>query len=62
MDKLRDAVRRINRDDDGNPYLDDVTIDRAIRARGQPAIQGTVVRGGGVLTGPFPDKQAVRHT
>jgi hypothetical protein len=23
--------RRINRDDDGNPYLDDVTIDRAIR-------------------------------
>ena len=31
MDKLRDAVRRINRDDDGNPYLDDVTIDRAIR-------------------------------
>ncbi len=31
MDKLRDAIRRINRDDDGNPYLDDVTIDRAIR-------------------------------
>jgi type I restriction enzyme, R subunit len=31
MDKLRDAVRRINRDDDGNPFLDDVTIDRAIR-------------------------------
>jgi hypothetical protein len=30
-DKLRDAIRRINRDEDGNPYLDDVTIDRAIR-------------------------------
>jgi hypothetical protein len=27
---LRDNVG-CNRDDDGNPYLDDVTIDRAIR-------------------------------
>jgi hypothetical protein len=26
-----DGKRRINRDDDGNPHLDDVTIDRAIR-------------------------------
>lgn len=30
-DKLRQAIRRINRDESGNEYLDDVTIDRAIR-------------------------------
>jgi type I restriction enzyme R subunit len=30
-DKLRQAIRRINRDENGNEFLDDVTIDRAIR-------------------------------
>lgn len=29
--KLREAIRRINRDDNGNEFLDDVTIERAIR-------------------------------
>lgn len=29
--RLREAIRRINRDDDGNEFLDDVTIERAIQ-------------------------------
>lgn len=28
--KLREAIRRVNRDDTGQPFLDDVTIERAI--------------------------------
>ncbi|MCK5602901.1 type I restriction endonuclease subunit R, partial [Candidatus Pacearchaeota archaeon] len=30
LPKLRDAIRRINLDEDGNEYLDDLTIERAI--------------------------------
>src|SRR5262245_8528433 len=42
--RLRAAIRRLNLDPDGNEYLDDITIDRAIRELESTESHGLVAR------------------
>jgi len=44
LPKLREAIRRINLDDAGNPWLDDATIDRAITELKRTERQGLLAK------------------